>query len=208
LSVEPAEIGLAAGTTAEFAVNLTNEAAFTGFEAVIDLPAGVTAELTKSARLTGAIFNYNPTTKKVTYWGAAAITGNEGAIFTVKLTADNTFTLPAKVTLSSINFTNASSVVTVLDPIVINFVEADPFAALVEKAIENAVDGLATVTLDKDYAVKSPIELPAGISLVLDGADNTLDASELNGNLVQMAATAPESWTKSNIAIVNLTVKG
>lgn len=208
LSAEPAEIGLAAGTTAEFAVNLTNEAAFTGFEAVIDLPAGVTAELTKSARLTGAIFNYNPTTKKVTYWGAAAITGNEGAIFTVKLTADNTFTLPAKVTLSDINFTNASSVVTGLDPVVIHFVEADPFAALVKKAIENAVDGLATVTLDKDYAVKSPIELPAGISLVLDGAGNTLDASELNGNLVQMAATAPESWIKSNIAIVNLTVMG
>ena len=208
MSADPAEIGLPVGGSAEFNVNLTNEAAITGFDAVIDLPAGVTAEVTKSARLTGAIFNYNPATKKVTYWGASALSGNEGAIFTVKLTADDTFTVPAKVTLSDIHITNVSSVVTGLDPVVINIVDADPFAALVEKAIENAVDGLATVTLDKDYAVKSPIELPAGISLVLDGADNTLDASELNGNLVQMAATAPESWTKSNIAIVNLTVKG
>ena len=208
MSVEPAEIGLPVGGSAEFNVNLTNEAAITGFDAVIDLPAGVTAELTKSARLTGAIFNYNPATKKVTYWGASALSGNEGAIFTVKLTADDTFTVPAKVTLSDIHITNVSSVVTVLDPVVINIVEADPFAALVEKAIENAVDGLATVTLDKDYAVKSPIELPAGISLVLDGADNTLDASELNGNLIQMDATAPADWTKADVTISNLTVKG
>ena len=230
LSADPAEIGLAAGTTAEFAVNLTNEAAFTGFEAVIDLPAGVTAELTKSARLTGAIFNYNPTTKKVTYWGAAAITGNEGAIFTVKLTADNTFTLPAKVTLSDINFTNASSVVTGLDPVVIHFVEADPFAALVKKAIENAVDGLATVTLDKDYAVKSPIELPAGISLVLDGAGNSLtlgentnftvandiiiknvniDATALKGNFVELAVmNEPEAWVENNVKFDAVNVKG
>ncbi len=231
LSAEPAEIGLAAGTTAEFNVNLTNEAAFTGFEAVIDLPAGVTAELTKNNdRLTGAIFNYNPTTKKVTYWGADAIKGNKGVIFTVKLTADNTFTLPAKVTLSDINFTNASSVVTGLDPVVIHFVEADPFAALVKKAIENAVDGLATVTLDKDYAVKSPIELPAGISLVLDGAGNSLtlgentnftvandiiiknvniDATALKGNFVELAVMdEPKAWVENNVKFDAVNVKG
>ena len=230
MSADPAEIGLAAGTTAEFAVNLTNQAAFTGFEAVIDLPAGVTAELTKSARLTGALFKYNPTTKKVIYLGKSAITGNEGAIFTVKLTADNTFTLPAKVTLSDINFTNASSVVTGLDPVVINIVEADPFAALVKKAIENAVDGLATVTLDKDYAVKSPIELAAGISLVLDGAGHSLtlgentnftvandiiiknvniDATALKGNFVELAVmNEPEAWVENNVKFDAVNVKG
>ena len=208
MSVEPAEIGLPVGGSAEFNVNLTNEAAITGFDAVIDLPAGVTAELTKSARLTGAIFNYNPATKKVTYWGASALSGNEGAIFTVKLTADDTFTVPAKVTLSDIHITNVSSVVTGLDPIVINIVDADPFAALVNKAISEAAGDVVTVILDKDYAVKSSIEVPAGKSLVLNGADFTLDASGLNGNLIQMPATAPADWTKSDITISNLTVKG
>lgn len=208
MSVEPAEIGLPVGGSAEFNVNLTNEAAITGFDAVIDLPAGVTAELTKSARLTGAIFNYNPATKKVTYWGASALSGNEGAIFTVKLTADDTFTVPAKVTLSDIHITNVSSVVTGLDPIVINIVDSDPFAALVNKAISEAAGDVVTVTLDKDYAVKSSIEVPAGKSLVLNGADFTLDASGLDGNLIQMPATAPADWTKSDITISNLTVKG
>ena len=208
LVADPAEIGLSAGGEAEFTVSLNNEEAITGLQATLELPTGVTATVTKSDRLTGAIWQYNATTGAIKYWGASALAGNEGAIFTVKLTADDTFTTPAKVTLSDVKLTNSKSQSITVDPIIINIVDADPFAALVNKAISEAAGDVVTVTLDKDYAVKSSIEVPAGKSLVLNGADFTLDASGLNGNLIQMPATAPADWTKSDITISNLTVKG
>ena len=208
IAADPAEIGLAAGGTAEVAIALTNGEAITGFQATIELPAGVTAEVVKGDRLTGAIFNYNTNTKVLNYWGATAITGSEGTIFTLKLTADETFAAPAQVTLSNVKVTNASAKSIALSPIVINIVEGDPFAELVKSALNNATDGVATVTLDKDYDVKSAVVLPAGMSLVLDGAGFTLNAAELNDNLIQMEGTAPEAWTLANITIKNLTVKG
>ena len=178
MSADPAEIDLPAGGSAEFTVSLTNEIAVTGFDAVIDLPTGVTAEVTKSARLTGAIFSYNPATKKVTYWGASAITGNEGVIFTVKLTADGTFTAPTRVILSDIHITNASSVTTGLAPVVINVAATDPFTGLINAALASVESGEAIVTLDKDYEVKSPVVVPAGKQLVLDGANHSLTLGE------------------------------
>lgn len=208
LVADPAEIGLFAGGEAEFTVSLKNEEAITGLQATLELPTGVTATVTKSDRLTGAIWQYNATTGAIKYWGASAMAGNEGAIFTVKLTADDTFTTPAKVTLSDVKLTNSKSQSITVDPIIINIVDADPFAALVNKAISEAAGDVVTVTLDKDYAAKSSIEVPAGKSLVLNGADFTLDASGLSGNLIQMPATAPADWTKSDITISNLTVKG
>lgn len=208
LVADPAEIGLFAGGEAEFTVSLNNEEAITGLQATLELPTGVTATVTKSDRLTGAIWQYNATTGAIKYWGASAMAGNEGAIFTVKLTADDTFTTPAKVTLSDVKLTNSKSQSITVDPIVINIVDADPFAELVKKAISEAAGDVVTVTLDKDYAAKSSIEVPDGKSLVLNGADFTLDASGLSGNLIQMPATAPADWTKSDITISNLTVKG
>ena len=88
----------------------------------MELPLGVTATVTKSDRLTGAIWQYNATTGAIKYWGASALAGNEGAIFTVKLTADDTFTTPAKVTLSNVKLTNSKSQSITVDPIIINIV--------------------------------------------------------------------------------------
>ena len=94
LVADPTEIGLFAGGEAEFTVSLNNEDAITGLQATLELPLGVTATVTKSDRLTGAIWQYNATTGAIKYWGASALAGNEGAVFTVKLTADDTFTTP------------------------------------------------------------------------------------------------------------------
>ena len=122
LVADPAEIGLFAGGEAEFTVSLNNEDAITGLQATLELPTGVTATVTKSNRLTGAIWQYNATTGAIKYWGASALAGNEGAVFTVKLTADDTFTTPAKVTLSDVKLTNSKSQSITVDPIVINIV--------------------------------------------------------------------------------------
>ena len=122
LVADPTEIGLFAGGEAEFTVSLNNEEAITGLQATLELPLGVTATVTKSDRLTGAIWQYNATTGAIKYWGASALAGNEGAIFTVKLTADDTFTTPAKVTLSNVKLTNSKSQSITVDPIIINIV--------------------------------------------------------------------------------------
>ena len=116
LVADPTEIGLFAGGEAEFTVSLNNEEAITGLQATLELPLGVTATVTKSDRLTGAIWQYNATTGAIKYWGASALAGNEGAIFTVKLTAD------AKVTLSNVKLTNSKSQSITVDPIIINIV--------------------------------------------------------------------------------------
>ena len=122
LVADPTEIGLFAGGEAEFTVSLNNEEAITGLQATLELPTGVTATVTKSDRLTGAIWQYNATTGAIKYWGASALAGNEGAIFTVKLTADDTFTTPAKVTLSNVKLTNSKSQSITVDPTIINIV--------------------------------------------------------------------------------------
>ena len=122
LVADPTEIGLFAGGEAEFTVSLNNEEAITGLQATLELPLGVTATVTKSDRLTGAIWQYKATTGAIKYWGASAMAGNEGAIFTVKLTADDTFTTPAKVTLSNVKLTNSKSQSITVDPIIINIV--------------------------------------------------------------------------------------
>ena len=122
LVADPEEIGLFAGGEAEFTVSLNNEEAITGLQATLELPTGVTATVTKSDRLTGAIWQYNATTGAIKYWGASALAGNEGAVFTVKLTADDTFTTPAKVTLSNVKLTNSKSQSITVDPIIINIV--------------------------------------------------------------------------------------
>ena len=122
LVADPEEIGLFAGGEAEFTVSLNNEEAITGLQATLELPTGVTATVTKSDRLTGAIWQYNATTGAIKYWGASALAGNEGAVFTVKLTADDTFTTPAKVTLSDVKLTNSKSQSITVDPIIINIV--------------------------------------------------------------------------------------
>ena len=122
LVADPTEIGLFAGGEAEFTVSLNNEEAITGLQATLELPLGVTATVTKSDRLTGAIWQYNATTGAIKYWGASALAGNEGAVFTVKLTADDTFTTPAKVTLSNVKLTNSKSQSITVDPIIINIV--------------------------------------------------------------------------------------
>lgn len=107
-SFNPTEIVLIPGQTTEVAVNMTNEASgLMGFNATLLLPAGVTAELTRSDRIGGNIFNYNTATGYILYYGG--ITGNDGTLFTIKLTADDTFEADAQLQLSNIVVTNSSA---------------------------------------------------------------------------------------------------
>ncbi len=50
----------------------------------------------------------------------------------------------------------------------------DPFKTKVDAALAAPVAGVATLTLDADYTVKSAINVPLGTQLVIDGANHTL----------------------------------
>jgi len=162
LVADPAEIGLFAGGEAEFTVSLNNEDAITGLQATLELPTGVTATVTKSDRLTGAIWQYNATTGAIKYWGASALAGNEGAVFTVKLTADDTFTTPAKVTLSDVKLTNSKSQSITVDPIIINIVaptvNTDGLLLEINKATKVVDDANAEEAPEALKALKDELE--------------------------------------------------
>ena len=162
LVADPAEIGLFAGGEAEFTVSLNNEDAITGLQATLELPTGVTATVTKSDRLTGAIWQYNATSGAIKYWGASALAGNEGAIFTVKLTADDTFTTPAKVTLSDVKLTNSKSQSITVDPIIINIVaptvNTDGLLLEINKANKVVEDANAEEAPEALKALKDELE--------------------------------------------------
>ena len=162
LVADPEEIGLFAGGEAEFTVSLNNEEAITGLQATLELPLGVTATVTKSDRLTGAIWQYNATSGAIKYWGASALAGNEGAVFTVKLTADDTFTTPAKVTLSDVKLTNSKSQSITVDPIIINIVaptvNTDGLLLEINKANKVVEDANAEEAPEALKALKDELE--------------------------------------------------
>ena len=94
----------------------------------------------------------------------------------------------------------------------------DPFKTKVDAALAAPVAGVATLTLDADYTVKSAINVPLGTQLVIDGAGHTLtlgaetnfvindnitlkdvkiDATALTSPLMALTAT-PAEGTKKN----------
>ena len=143
LVADPEEIGLFAGGEAEFTVSLNNEEAITGLQATLELPTGVTATVTKSDRLTGAIWQYNATTGAIKYWGASALAGNEGAVFTVKLT-------------------NSKSQSITVDPIIINIVaptvNTDGLLLEINKANKVVEDANAEEAPEALKALKDELE--------------------------------------------------
>ena len=101
-------VNLGAGSTATVSVLMNNEASISGFEATLILPAGVTAKVAKASRLASAP-TYTASTGKIVYFAGSAISGNQGALFTITLTADNSFKENAVVTLSDIILTTPKS---------------------------------------------------------------------------------------------------
>jgi len=102
-------VSLGPNASAEVTVNLTSAFTVTAFQGTLVLPAGVTAQVTKSDRLQGSVFSYDAKTGNILY-GVTPIPTNDGPVFTITLTADDTFISDAQLQLNNLNLTNASSV--------------------------------------------------------------------------------------------------
>ena len=95
--------------------------------------------------------------------------------------------------------------------------ESGDIAAALAAASEGKVVGNITINLTGNavYSISAPIVAPA--SVTINGADGAvIDASALEGNFIQMAATydqtdqtaTPTEWTVADIAVKNVTIKG
>ena len=107
MAFSPDKVILNPGETATVDVTLSSEVALTGFMGTLALPAGITATIAKGALINSAP-NYNATTGIMTYLGG--MTANEGTLFTLTLTAGDTFAADGNVTFTNISTTTASAV--------------------------------------------------------------------------------------------------
>ena len=117
MTADLSEISLIPGGSAEVAITLTNEVSnIQGFSAVVTLPEHVTAELVSGER--GKI-TYQPTSGALLRLGK--ITGNDGVLFTLKLTADAEFAADGNLVIDEIALTTSDASSSIdLDPVVIS----------------------------------------------------------------------------------------
>ena len=93
------------GASVDVDVNLTSEVVFSGMQAQLTLPAGITASVKKGARVSNVL--YDAETGMVVIAPTAAFTGTEGAVLTVTLTAQKGLTGDVVAQLTDITLTTA-----------------------------------------------------------------------------------------------------
>lgn len=186
------QLNLGAGTSNSVTVYMNNEASVTGFEAILNLPAGVTASISKASRLASNP-TYTASTGTVVYFSGTAITGDEGALFNITLTADNSFTQDAVVTLSDIIVSTPGSKEIYADDITLQLIAKDEAA---KEAADAILDDLqkkldnAVATIEKNYpAAQDELEddeadiqraiNALGMEIEEAYADNTLDSEKI-----------------------------
>ena len=104
------EVTVAAGSSAYVTVEMNNSIALTGYEARLNLPAGVTAKVGNGSR-TGVAPMYTADANggKIVCFAPNGITGNSGTLFTLTLTADYSFLSDAEALLTGIVVTTSAS---------------------------------------------------------------------------------------------------
>ena len=106
LSFGSTEVSLNPGESTTVDVTLSSEVDLTGFMGTLTLPTGITATVAKGA-IVNSVPMYNTSTGVVFYIGG--ITAREGVLFTLTLTADDTFTADGTLTFTNISTTTASA---------------------------------------------------------------------------------------------------
>ncbi len=161
-----------------------------------------------------------------------AVAAVEAVIAEGKLATDNKEALAAAIAAAEKAIGDANTAIAAAEKAYNDAKAASStFAAIVETALNSVEPGQeATVTLDKDYDVTTPIVVPADKKLVIDGAGNSLtlgentnftvandiiiknvniDATALKGNFVELAVmNEPEAWVENNVKFDAVNVKG
>jgi hypothetical protein len=103
-------VSLGPGRSVTVPVKMENEPALRGFQAKLNLPAGVTAKVNGDKRLSGTV-NYNASNRTVFYHnGGADIKDNDGVLFNIVLTGAQDFAEDGTLMLSDIHVTTPEGV--------------------------------------------------------------------------------------------------
>jgi len=137
-SLGATEVLLGAGNSATVAVLMSSNVALTGYQAQLQLPAGVTAKVASYSRTANAP-TFNANTGMIVCFAPNGISGNEGVIFTLQLTADNSFTADADVVITNLAVTTSAAKEIYADDITLKVVAKD---AASKDAADNIVLGL------------------------------------------------------------------
>ena len=137
-SLEATEVLLGAGNSATVAVLMSSNVALTGYQAQLQLPAGVTAKVASYSRTANAP-TFNANTGMIVCFAPNGISGNEGVIFTLQLTADNSFTADADVVITNLAVTTSAAKEIYADDITLKVIAKD---AASKDAADNIVLGL------------------------------------------------------------------
>lgn len=155
------EVTVAAGSSAYVTVEMNNSIALTGYEARLNLPAGVTAKVGNGTR-TGVAPMYTADANggKIVCFAPNGITGNSGTLFTLTLTADYSFLSDAEALLTGIVVTTSASKDIFVEDVKLKLTAKDMNA----KAIaDNIVDDLQRKLDDANREIASyyPAAKPA-----------------------------------------------
>ena len=199
MSADPSEVALAPGKTAEVAIslaNMTNE--LEGFSAHLTLPDGVTAEIVSGGRTSGKI-NYSAASGNI--FKVGAISGNDGVLFTIKLTASATFEAPATIVLDEIALSTSDASTSIdLDNVTIsvvaqatevNTMTADPTEIELAPGLSKEV----TISLNNETneleGFSAHLTLPDGIIAEIVPGNRTsgkINYSAASGNIFKIGA--------------------
>ncbi|MBR1414867.1 MAG: hypothetical protein IJ570_03270 [Prevotella sp.] len=115
-TINPTSLQLEAGETKDIEVLLTNGFSLSGFAAVVKASEGITIDkVVKGERVEATLGGYNASTGKIAYMGN--ITGKEGVLFTITVTAAEDFAKDATLTITDFAVTNTSSKETEIEPL-------------------------------------------------------------------------------------------
>ena len=192
LTFADSEISLLPGASVDVPVYVATNISLSGFMAKLTLPAGITAQV-KKGDLTTTAPSYNTTSGNITYLNTIA--DGEGSLFILTLTADETFTEDAELSLTDINATPQGASSVYAEDITLTIkakdeaakAEADAIADALQEKLDNAVAEIAENYPDaaEDEEIVGD---EAGIQDEIDAlkqqieeayADNTLDPEKI-----------------------------
>jgi hypothetical protein len=191
-------VSLDPGESTTVDVTLSSEVDLTGFMGTLTLPTGITATMTK-----GAIINsdptYNTTTGVVIYLGG--MTAKEGVLFTLTLTADDSFTADGELTFKNISTTTAGA---------LSIVPADITLPVNVKTIAEVVDKteLNNTITDADTYYESIKDDYADIAATLLDAINAAKGVQADDAATQQAVDDEVNTLKAALQTAKDAVNG
>ncbi len=193
-SIANTEITLGAGESSEVEFNLTNELNLTGISGEVILPTGIKAELVRASRTQDAtIFNLNAK-NQINIFSTTGFPGNDGTIFSLKLTADETFKADGTLQFANIVVTTAAAQRITPDAVSLTVKYADRDKEAAKAALEAEITKATELLGEDDKTVEPGKLLSDAIAAAQAVADNEAATTEELNAATEALKAAEEAY--------------